>query len=579
MSLHNKLCMRQQLCDTVIRVDGGEFYVHKVVLCKCSPYFRALFSHWSTPDCVTFDIPGMSTSLMCLIIEFAYTGNVLLTGQNALDLFVVADRYNMTGLLQACSDYLEKQLNPQNCLSIWLLTDTFYHPELREKSELYTLSHFKEVVDTCADFLQLSAQQLVQIIESDLLIVKQEKTVYKAILKWLAHAPKERKTYSSLLFSKVSIRLAWMSPKYLIEHVNESELVKTNPECRAMLFQTLNPILDHMSRTSHRSFAYPSLAIPRVPPALLLAIGGWTDGSPTSLIEAYDARSDRWIDVAYTTETIRAYHGAVFYNGSIYCVGGFDSIEQFSAVHRLDLTSHNWEEVSPMHVSRCFVSVTVMNDYIYALGGYNGQERLNTAERYDPKCNQWTIISSMHEQRSDASCATLYSRVYICGGFNGIQCLSTAECYNPDEDQWTLIPNMSSRRSGVGVAAYANYIFAVGGFDGVSRLNTTEAYNPSTNAWCSVPSMPNARSNFGISVMNDNLFVAGGFGGITTIPNVEFYDIKTNIWLSANDMKTSRSALSCCVVNGLSNMAKYAAALNSMQRQHLPTEEEDEMEQ
>lgn len=79
--------------------------------------------------------------------------------------------------------------------------------------------------------------------------------------------------------------------------------------------------------------------------------------------------------------------------------------------------------------------------------------------------------------------------------------------------------------------------------------------------------------------MNDNLFVAGGFGGITTIPNVEFYDIKTNIWLSANDMKTSRSALSCCVVNGLSNMAKYAAALNSMQRQHLPTEEEDEMEQ
>ncbi|KAM4736794.1 kelch-like protein 10 [Anableps anableps] len=577
MSLHNELRLKQVLCDAVIRVDGGEFYVHKVVLCKCSPYFRALFSHWSTPDCVTFDIPGVSTSLMCLIIEFAYTGNVPLTRQNAQELFIVADRYNMTDLLQACSDFLEKQLSPLNCLSIWMLTDTFYHPALREKAKLYALSHFEEVVDTCADFLLLSANQLVQIIESDLLIVKQEKIVYKAILKWIAHAPEERKGHSSLLFSK--IRLAWISPKYLIEHVNESELVKTNPECRDMLCRTLNPILDHVSRTSYRSFVCPSLAKPRVPPALLLATGGWNDGSPTSLIEAYDARSDCWVDVTYTTETIRAYHGAVFFNGSVYCVGGFDSVEQFSAVHRLDLASHTWEEVSPMHVSRCFVSVTVMNEYIYALGGYNGQERLNTAERYDPRTNQWTIISSMHEQRSDASCATLHDRVYICGGFNGIECLSTAECYNPSADQWTLIANMSSRRSGVGVAAYANHIFAVGGFDGVSRLNTAEAYNPFTNTWCTVHSMPTARSNFGIAVMNDHLFAVGGFGGITTIPNVEFYDIKTNMWFSANDMKTSRSALSCCVVNGLNNMANYAAALNPPQHHHLPSDDEDEMEQ
>ncbi|XP_047226042.1 kelch-like protein 10 [Girardinichthys multiradiatus] len=574
MSFYNELRLRQQLCDTVIRVDGAEFYAHKVVLCKCSPYFRALFSHWSTPDCMTYDIPGVSPSLMRVIIEYAYTGFVPLTKQNAQELFIVADRYNITGLLQACCDFLEKQLSPLNCLSIWMLTDTFYHPELRHKAIQYALSHFKEVVVNCADFLLLSAQQLVQIIESDLLIVKQEETVYEAVLKWIAYLPEERKEYSSLLFSK--IRLAWMSPKYLIENVNESELVKTSPECRAMLLQTLNPILDHMN--SYRSFVCQSLAKPRVPPALLLAVGGWTDGSPTSLIEAYDTRTDCWVDLACTTETLRAYHGAVFLDGSVYCVGGFDSVEQFSTVHRLDLASQTWQEVSPMHASRCFVSVTVVNGYIYALGGYNGHERLNTAERYEPRSNQWTIISSMHEPRSDASCATLHDRLYICGGFNGIQCLFTAECYNPDTDQWTLIANMSSRRSGVGVAAYADHIFAVGGFDGVSRLDTAEAYNPSTNTWSNVPSMPTARSNFGISVMDDHLFAVGGFGGVTTIPDVEFYDIKTNVWFSASDMKISRSALSCCVVNGPNNMTDYASPLNTSEL-HLPSKEEDEMEQ
>ncbi|XP_012732750.2 kelch-like protein 10 [Fundulus heteroclitus] len=576
MSLPNELRLRQQLCDTVIRVGGGEFYAHKVVLCKCSPYFRALFSHWSTPDCVTFDISGVSTSLMCLIIEFAYTGFVPLTRQNAQDFFIAADRYNIPGLLQVCSDFLEKHLSPLNCLHIWMLTDVFYHPKLREKALLYALSHFEEVVVNCADFLLLSAQQLVQIIESDLLIVNKEETVYEAVLKWIAYAPEERKESSSLLFSK--IRLAWMSPKYLIENVKESELVKTSPECRAILFQTLNPILDHTRKTSYKSSVCPSLAKPRVAPALLLAIGGWSDGSPTSLIEAFDARTDGWVEVAYTTETLRAYHGAVFLNGSVYCVGGFDGVEQFSAVHRLDLASHAWQEVSPLHASRCFVSVTVMNGHIYALGGFNGHERLKTAERYEPRSNQWTMISSMHEQRSDASCTALNDRLYICGGFNGVQCLATAECYNPHTDQWTLISIMSSRRSGVSVAAYANHIFAVGGFDGVSRLNTAEAYNPSTNTWCNVPSMPTARSNFGIAVMDDHLFVVGGFGGITTIPNVEFYDIKTNTWFAASDMKISRSALSCCVVNALNNTADYAARLNP-QRCRSPSEEEEGMEQ
>lgn len=184
-------------------------------------FHRAMFSHWSTPDFVTFDIPGVSADLMSLIIEFAYTGNIHLTWENVQELFIVADRFNIADLLQACSDFLQKQLSPLNCLNIWMLTDTFYDPELREKARLYALSHFKEVVDTCADFLLLSAQQLVQIIDSDQLIVKKEETVYEAILKWIAHAPQERRGYGSLLFSKV--RMFWRICFYrlhLVSYIN-----------------------------------------------------------------------------------------------------------------------------------------------------------------------------------------------------------------------------------------------------------------------------------------------------------------------------------------------------------------------
>ncbi|KAM9751957.1 kelch-like protein 10 [Menidia menidia] len=570
ISVYNEFRLRQQLCDALIRADGVEFLVHKVILCNCSPYFRALFTHWSTPDCRVFDIPGVSSYLMNIIIEFAYTGHVPVTPENAQELFVTADHFNIMGILQACSDFFEQQLTPQNCIGFWLFTDTYYYPKLTHKALLYILNNFEQVVATSEEFLMLSVRHLVKIIQSDHLIVRKEETVYEAVLRWIAFAPEERREHNSLLLSNV--RLTLMSPEYIIDNLAEEEIVKSSQECRLIILKTLDPLLEHMPFTSK------PLVPPRLPPNLLLALGGWSNGGPTNLIEAYDARIDRWVNVDYKEKFPRAYHGTVFLNGSVYCVGGFDGVKQFSSVHRLELTTHTWQEVSPMHSSRCFVSITVMDGYIYALGGYNGHERLETAERYDPRSNQWTLIASMHEQRSDASCTNLHGRVYVCGGFNGRECLSTAECYNPNTNQWTMIAPMSNRRSGVGVIAYANQIFAVGGFNGTKRLPTAEAYDPFTCSWYSMPPMQCPRSNFGISVINGCLFVMGGYNGSDTIFDVEFYDVRTHEWSEARNMNVSRSALSCCVVSGISNMADYAASFNPFSLQ-LPCEHKGEVEE
>lgn len=241
------------------------------------------------------------------------------------------------------------------------------------------------------------------------------------------------------------------------------------------------------------SFCNPE-ARPRLPNAILLAIGGWSGGDPTNGIEAYDFRADRWLNVTNNTERPRAYHGVAFLGGYIYCVGGFDRVEHFNSVRRFDPTNNTWQDVAPMYCRRCYVSVTVLNGLIYAMGGYNGHYRLSSAERYNPETNQWNYIAHMNEQRSDASCTTLSGRVccsfsfddvetflnlipetlaenqacilfcfqvYICGGFNGNECLHTAEYYSPETDQWTQITPMESRRSGIGVIAYADHVFAV----------------------------------------------------------------------------------------------------------------------
>ncbi|XP_071331805.1 kelch-like protein 10 [Trachinotus anak] len=571
-SVYNELRLEQQLCDAVIRVDSVEFHVHKLILCNCSPYFRALFTHWSTPDSRVFEIPNVSPDMMRLIIEFAYTSFVPVTQENIQELFIVADRFNVIGIIEACSHILEEQLAPQNCIGIWWFTDLYYYPELKHKTFLYILNQFEEVAATSGEFLLLSAQELAKIIENDQLSVKKEKTVFEAILRWITYAPEQRKEYISLLLSKV--RLALMSPEYMMESVNDNEVVKASEGCRRILLKTMDAMLDIRTKRFSNSISFHYLARPRLPPEVLLAIGGWSGGSPTNGIEAYDVRAELWVNVTDDEEAPRAYHGTAFLNGSVYCVGGFDGVEHFSSVHRFDLGTHTWQEVAPMHSRRCYVSVTVMDGYIYAMGGYDGHDRLETAERYQPRTNQWTLIASMHEQRSDASCTTLRGKVYICGGFNGNECLLTVECYNPETNQWTLIASMGNRRSGVGVMAYADHVFAVGGFNGTSRLRTAEAYNPSTDTWHNVPHMLNPRSNFGIAVIDDRLFVVGGFNGFSTTPDVECYDIETGEWSDVCDMVISRSALSCCVVHGLNNMDEYTAI-----RYSLPFSiEEDEVD-
>ncbi|XP_060914277.1 kelch-like protein 10 [Labrus mixtus] len=572
-SVFNELRLGQELCDAIIRVDNIEFPVHKVILCNCSPYFRALFTHWSTPDSRVFDIPNISSDMMKLIVEFAYTGCVYVTQENIRELFIAADQFNVRGIIQACSDQLENQLTPENCIGIWWFADIYYNPELKQKASVFILNHFEEVAASSEEFLQISAQELAQIIENDHLNVKKEKVVFESIIHWITHAPEERRGYIFLLLSKV--RLALINGQYILERVTTNELVKASEECQAILNKTMETILDQGTRSFIDLISSNPLAQPRLPSSIMLVVGGWSAGGPTNDIQAYDIRADCWANIPNDSDDPRAYHGAVFLNGSLYCVGGFDGVVHFSTMTRFDLITRTWQEVAPMHSKRCYVSITVLDGCIYAIGGYDGLERLETAERYEPCTNQWTLIASMHDQRSDASCTTLNGKVYVCGGFNGSECLSSAEYYNPETDQWTLIAPMGFRRSGVGVIAYANHVFAVGGFNGTSRLETAEAYNSLTNTWHSLPSMLNPRSNFGIEVIDDHIFVVGGFNGFTTINDVENYDFEKGQWSNTCDMEISCSALSCCMVHGLPNMEDYAAPRLSLQ---FSDEEIDEVE-
>ncbi|NXC18266.1 KLH10 protein, partial [Corythaeola cristata] len=555
----NDLRLEGQLCDVIIRVDGREFQAHKNILCSCSQYFRVLFTGgWEDAHKTVYEISGTSPETMRLIIEYAYTRTIPVTADNVESLLIAADQFSITSVTRLCCEFIKSQLCPENCIGICRLTDHYPSLDLREAAYEFIFHHFEEISRVSAEFLDLSIDELKYIIEKDELSVKQEDTVFEAIVRWITHDPRSRRQHIAVLLSRV--RLALMEANYFMHNVKTHDYVKGNKDCKVLIRETLAEMYNlNRHGPSSRGFANP-LSRPRLPYAILFAIGGWSGDSPTNAMEIYDTRADKWVNITYEEESPLAYHGTVYLAGFIYVIGGFDSTNYFNSVKRFHPLQKTWQQVAPMHSQRCYVSVTVLNNSIYAMGGFDGRTRLRTAERYEPETNQWTLIASMHEERSDASATTLHEKVYICGGFNGNECLITAEVYTTTTNQWTFIAQMGSRRSGVGVVAYQNEVYAVGGCDGIERLRTVEAYNPVANAWRAVPAMFNPRSNFGIEVVDDLLFVVGGFNGSGTTFNVECYDEVTNEWHDVQRMDVHRSALSCCMVPGLSNVREYVAS-------------------
>ncbi|XP_035018046.1 kelch-like protein 10 [Hippoglossus stenolepis] len=562
METPNDLRLVGQFCDAILQVEDIQFPIHRIILCDCSTYFQALFVHQITTDKV-FHITLVSPDIMQIIIEFAYTGSVTVTKDNVHDLMVAAEMLNIIGIIQACSNFISEHLCLQNCISIWQFTDICPSSELRCKAFHYIMEHFEGMINF-KEYLQLSVMDLTEILGKDELNVKNERSVFDVILRWIAHNPKEREQHIAVLLSEV--RLCKTSIEYIENNVMTNQLVKLNPECHEIVnnsFKIMSSLTKHIPKPLKLCLSN-TPARPRLPNSVIWVSGGQKESYASCDIEVYDHLVDRWICIRDKLKDPRAHHGTVFLDGYVYFVGGSQLMVNLDSMVRLDLKTHTWQEMMYMHYRRCHLSVTILNGFIYALGGFDDYFGLNTAERYCPETNQWTLIAPMIEGRRSASCATLDGKIYICGGLNRRYSSRTAECYDPETNQWTLIANMNISRSQHRVVAYNNQIYAIGGLRNIRPLKCVETYMPKTNTWSMLCPMCIPRRNFCLEVIEDQFYVVGGSNFRSESYHAEVYDPYADRWCSISDSNSSYSGMSSCVVSGIPNMVDFAFPRDSL---------------
>ncbi|KAJ8983805.1 hypothetical protein NQ317_008931 [Molorchus minor] len=536
---------------------GSFFYAHRVVLAAASPYFKAMFTGGLKEcDMKRVKLQGVSATAMAKLITFMYTGKIRVTENTVCQLLPAATMLQVPNVIQACCDFLERQLDPSNAIGIASFAEQHGCMELCKKANQYIERHFTQI---CLEeeFLQLNGLQLINLIKKDELNVPNEKEVYNAVLEWVRYDEDNRHQKMEHILS--AVRCQFLPPKFLRDQMTNCEVIKKTPACKEYLARIFKDLTLHIrSAVKERS--------PNIPRVIYIA-GGYYRQS-LDILEGYNVDEKTWSKLDRLTVP-RSGLGGAFLNGTFYAVGGRNNTPGNSYdsdwVDRYNPVKDQWRPCSPMLKSRNRVGVAVMDGLLYAVGGSEGLIYHNSVECYDPEADRWSMIQPMQYKRLAVGVAVVNRLLYAIGGYDGIDRHRSAECYHPENNDWTMITPMQTQRSGAGVVAINQYIYVVGGYDGKKQLNSVERYDTENDIWEYVSPMRVSRSALSVTVLDCKIYAMGGYDGTNFLTDVEIYDPATDRWEEGVALTTGRSghASAVCFQPPCTEKCSILAKLNS----------------
>ncbi|XP_052834023.1 kelch-like protein 5 [Octopus bimaculoides] len=404
------------------------------------------------------------------------------------DLLSTACLLQLSEVVEACCNFLMKQLHPSNCIGIRQFADAQGCIDLYKAANNYVMENFVEVMEN-QEFLKLAPDDVGKLLSSEDLNVPSEETIFQALKAWAKHDLTNRKRHLSKLLSHIKLPL--MAPQFIADHVRTDPIFWDDKECQDLIMEAL---MYHVLPERRSSFQSQRTKPRKSTVGVLYAVGAMDNAKGATTIERYDLRTNTWTQVANMNGR-RLQFGVAVLDGRLYVVGGRDGLKTLNTVECYDPKRKTWSSMPPMSTHRHGLGVGVLEGPMYAVGGHDGWSYLNTVERWDPQARQWSYVAPMSTPRSTVGVAVLggnqFSNKYITYTYIYTQQCNTVLCfflyplnrYDPKTDQWTMIAAMSTPRDAVGVCLLGDRLYAVGGYDGQQYLHDVECYDPVTNEW------------------------------------------------------------------------------------------------
>ncbi|XP_078703743.1 kelch-like protein 24 [Branchiostoma floridae x Branchiostoma belcheri] len=497
----DSLRTRGKLVDTQLCVGGHEIPCHRAVLSSCSEYFQAMFCNDTAESKEEkVEIREVSYEAVKAVVDFAYTAKVTITEENAQTLLEASNLLQVLPIKEACADFLQRQLDPSNCLGILKFADTMSCQQLLKAAEKYALKEFTEVVRQ-EEFLQLTSKELCRYISDNDLNAEKEEAVYDAVLVWVSHNRKERT--KSLPEVMAHVRFPFVDPVFLVKTVETNSMVASSPEIQAFLREArlyrLSPEEVSSQRTKPRKVSGLSNVV--------VVIG----------VQAQPERLDQWRHTTFYYNPDYQYAGWVnlrklpdqdpepsaavsrspplssyavtAVGNNIMISGGMFSRKTFGDTWIYEPHVGLWKKVAAMNTPRIFHTLSVLNGKVYAIGGassVDGNSTLNSVEVYTPASNKWSPCSAYLPQAlRDHTAVSVDDKMYVIGGrtSSGEPCMEVLSCaFSNTTEDWRHVSSLPNAMLRLKAAAVQSDIYIVGAMPS-SKMPSFLCYKPQTNTW------------------------------------------------------------------------------------------------
>lgn len=270
---------------------------------------------------------------------------------------------------------MEKNLTPENCLSVRGFSEKYNCKELLFKAEDFIIDRFVEVSKS-EEFLLLEADQLEQLISCDDIAITREEEVYESVISWVKRDIDCRRRFFPTLFKR--IRLPCINKYYIGDTIEKEELVTNNIECISLLYQAMKYYAIPKVLTDTPLVTKPRTCVSNHVNAIVTIWGPGDELRPST--QCFIPSENRWYSLAPMLIP-RFSHGAVHCEGFIYTVGGVSLNGHLSSMERYDYRTNTWSSVSPMNKEVSALGVAELNGVLYTVGGWNRGRPLNNVSR------------------------------------------------------------------------------------------------------------------------------------------------------------------------------------------------------
>ncbi|XP_071802570.1 BTB/POZ domain-containing protein 17-like isoform X2 [Asterias amurensis] len=230
------------LSDIKLRVGFECYSAHKLILVRSSEVFERMFSkEWTDPSKAEVELieEPECCDVFPAFLKFLYSCHIVLTVENTLPILMLADKYNVGDLRQVCVNFATKSIIPKlplkDVFHVWYQYATKCYHHCLISSCIAALSpkadDIMSLPEWNLEWLALDTEQLIQFLKSSDLTIRNELTLFRALVKWIESPkhPERQSKQKEFLKQMISyIRFPMMTSEQL-EQLEHHRMVELHP--------------------------------------------------------------------------------------------------------------------------------------------------------------------------------------------------------------------------------------------------------------------------------------------------------------------------------------------------------------